>query len=145
MQGIVPDVLKVARITPTADPTNFRPISTLSAFTKILEKLVYKQLILYIEKYEILCQFQFGFRKGRSTEQAIAEINGNVKTAIDNDLYTYGVFLDFVKAFDTVNHNILLKQMSKYGIRGLPLQWFSNYLTNYNRQQFVSLVLNRQN
>ena len=145
MQGIVPDILKVARITPIADPTNFRPISTLSAFTKILEKLVYKQLILYIEKYEILCQFQFGFRKGRSTEQAIAEINGNVKTAIDNDLYTYGVFLDFVKAFDTVNHNILLKQMSKYGIRGLPLQWFSNYLTNYNRQQFVSLVLNRQN
>ena len=56
------------------DPTNYRPISCLFVFTQIFEKLVYKQLINYIEMYDILCQFQFGFRKGHSTEQAIAEI-----------------------------------------------------------------------
>ena len=76
-------------------------------------------MISYIEKYDILYPFQFGFRKGISTEQAIAEITDNLKTAIDNNLYTCGVFLDFAKAFDTVNHNILLQKMEKYGIRGL--------------------------
>ena len=143
-QGIVPDILKLSKVTPIdkggeiTDATNFRPISTLSAFTQIFEKLVYKQLINYIEKYEILYQFQFGFRKGRSTEQAIAEITDNLKNGIDNNLLTCGVFLDFAKAFDTVNHVILLKKMEMYGIRGLPLHWFTNYLTN--RQQYVSLT-----
>ena len=112
--------------------------SRLSVFTQIFEKLVYRQLLNYIEKYEILYQFQFGFRRGRSTEQAIAEITDNLKNAIDNNLLTCGVFLDFAKAFDTVNHNLLLKKMEMYGIRGLPLQWFTNYLTN--RQQYVSLA-----
>ena len=69
-------------------------------------RLVYKQLINYIEKYGTLCQFQFGFRKGRSTEQAIAEITDNLKKAIDNTLFTCGVFLDFGKAFDTVRITI---------------------------------------
>ena len=105
-------------------------VSTLSAFTQIFEKLVYKQLINYVEKYEILHQFQFGFRKGRSTEQAIAQITDNLKNGIDNNLLTCGVFLDFAKAFDTVNHVVLLKKLEMYGIKGLPLQWFTNYLTN---------------
>ena len=83
---------------------NYRPISTLSAFTQIFEKLVYKELKSFIEKYDILCQYQFGFRKGRSTEQAIAEIIDYLKSAIDNNLFTCSVFLDFAKAFDTVNH-----------------------------------------
>ena len=104
----------------------------------MFEKLVFRQLLNYIEKYEILYQFQFGFRKGRSTEQAIAEIIDNFKNAIDNNLFTCEVFLDFAKAFDTVSHNLLLKKMEMYGIRGLPLQWFTNYLSN--RQQYVSLA-----
>ena len=95
-------------------------------------------MLNYIEKYEILYQFQFGFRKGRSTEQAIAEITDNLKNAIDNNLFTCGVFLDFAKAFDTVNHNLRLQKMEMYGIRGLPLQWFTNYLTN--REQYISLA-----
>ena len=107
-----------------ADPANFRPISTLSAFTLIFEKLVYKQLNNYIEKYDILTQ-------------AIAEITDNLKNAIDNNLYTLGVFLDLAKAFETMNHDILFVKMEKYGIRGLPLKWFSNYLTNFH--QHVSI------
>ena len=72
-----------------------------------------------------------------STEQAITEITDNLKKSIDNNLYTCGVFLDFAKGYDTVNHAILLKKLEKYGIRGIPLNWFTNYLTN--RQQYVSL------
>lgn len=143
LQGIVPDILKISKVTPVdkggeeTDPTNFRPISTLSALTQIFEKLVYKQLINFIEKHDILFQFQFGFRKGRSTAQAITEITDNLRRAIDNNLYTCGIFLDFSKAFDTVNHKILIHKLNSYGIRGLPLAWFTSYLTN--RQQYVAL------
>ena len=143
LQGNIPDILKISKITPvdkggeTTDPTNFRPISILSAFTQMFEKLIYKQLINYIEKQEIIFEFQFGFRKGRSTSQAITEISDILRKAIDNNLYTCGVFLDFSKAFDTVNHEILLQKLECYGIRGLPLKLFKSYLTN--RQQYVSL------
>ena len=91
----------------------------------------------YLEKHKILYEFQFGFRKGHSTSQAIAEIADNLRNTIDNNLYSCGVFLDFSKAFDTVNHTILLKKMERYGIRGLPLQLFASYLTN--RQQYVQM------
>ena len=141
-QGIMPDILKVSRLTPilkggdTTDPSNFRPISTLYSFAQIFEKLVYSQVLNFLEKYDVLYKFQFGFRKGRSTEQAIVEISDNLKKAMDNNLYTCGVFLDFAKAFDTVNHQILLKKLEAYGIRGRPLKWFTSYLSN--RQQYVS-------
>ena len=143
LQGIVPDVLKVSKVTPVdkggevMDPSNFRPISTLSALTQIFEKLVYKQLINYIEKHDILFQFQFGFRKGHSTAQAVSETADNLREAIDNNLYTCGVFIDFSKAFDTVNHEILLKKLESYAIRGMPLKWFTSYLNN--RQQYVAI------
>ena len=87
--------------------------------------------------YSILSQYQFGFRKGRMTEQAILEITDNLKQAIDNNLITCRVFLDFAKAFDTVNHAILLNKLEKYGIQGIPLSWFTSYVTN--RQQYVSI------
>ena len=143
MQGIVPDILKISKVTPidkggeAADPFNYRPISTLSQFTQVFEKLVYKQLISYIEKHNILSEFQFGFRKGHSTEQAITEIVDSFRSSVDSNQIVCGVFLDFAKAFDTVNHSILLKKLEKYGIRGSPLQWFTSYLSN--RQQYVSL------
>ena len=120
----MPNLLNISKITPvdkggeTTDPTNFRPISTLSAFTQISEKLVYKQLISYFEKLHILFEYQFGFCKGRSTAQDITEITDTLRKAIDNNLYTYGIFLDCSKAFDTVNHSILLQKLESYGIRG---------------------------
>ena len=87
----------------------------------------------------ISCLFesQFGFRKGRSTAQAIVEIADNLRKAIDSNQYSCGVFLDFSKAFDTVNHAILLQKLELHGIRGVPLQFFTSYLTN--RRQYVQL------
>ena len=92
---------------------------------------------LFLQKYKILYDYQFGFRKGYSTEQAILELSDSLKTAIDNREITCGLFLDFSKAFDTVNHEILLSKLYKYGIRGTPLEWFKDYLTN--RQQYVRI------
>ena len=141
--GIVPDVFKISRVTPiyksgeVTDTGNYRPIATLSSFSKVLERLVYNQLYLFLEKNDIIYKYQFGFRKGYSTEQAILEITDNLNSAIDNKQITCGLFLDFSKAFDTVNHNILLSKLYTYGIRGTPFKWFQSYLCN--RTQFVKI------
>lgn len=97
-QGVVPDILKISRVKPidkggeATDPTNYRPISTLSTFTQIFEKLIHKQLLNYTDKQNILFQFQFGFRKGHSTAEAITDITNTLRKAIGNNLYTCGVF-----------------------------------------------------
>lgn len=77
--------------------------------------------------------YQFGFRKGFSTEQAILEITDSLNTAIDNKQITCGIFLDFSKAFDPVNHNILLSKFYAYGIRGIPYNWFESYLHRHTQ------------
>ena len=141
--GVVPNVLKISRITPIykngleTDPNNFRPISILSPFAKVLERLIYNQLECFLTKNKLIFDYQFGFRKGHSTEQAILEITDRLKSEIDNKKITCGLFLDFSKAFDTVDYEILLAKLYKYGIRGTPLTWFSNYLNN--RQQYVKI------
>ena len=141
--GIVPDVFKISRVTPiyksgeVTDTGNYRPIATLSSFSKVLEQLIYNQLYLFLEKNDIIYKYQFGFGKGYSTEQAILEITDNLNSAIDNKQITCGLFLDFPKAFDTVNHDILLSKLYTYGIRGTPFKWFESYLCN--RTQFVKI------
>ena len=142
-QGIVPNGLKVSKVTHVdkgGNPmnlSNFRPISTLSTLTQVFEKLVYKQFINYIENLDILFQFQFGFRKGHSTVQAASEVVDSLRNAIDSNINTCGIFADFMKAFDTVNHQILLKKLESYGIRGIPSKWSTSYLEN--RQQYVTV------
>ena len=141
--GVVPNILKISRVTPIfkngveTDPNNYRPISIISPFAKAFERLVYEQLNSFLVKKKIISNYQFGFRKGYSTEQAILEITENFKSAIDNGEITCGLFLDLSKAFDTVNHQILIDKLCKYGIRGTPLAWFTDYLSN--RQQYVKI------
>ena len=122
------------------DPGNYRPIAVLSPFAKILERLVYNQLSHFLEKENILFKHQFGFRKNYSTEQAILELTDNLKMKIDSNEAICSIFLDLSKAFDTVNHQILLQKLYRYGIRGVPLQWFKSY--HEGRTQYVEVETN---
>ena len=140
-KGIIPDKLKIALVTPIFKANennkfkNYRPISVLTCFSKLLERLMYKRLIKYVEKNKILSKHQDGFRKNRSTELAVIELVDKITKAIDKGEYTIGIFLDLSKAFDTINHKILIKKLEHYGIRGICLKWFENYLEN--RKQIV--------
>ena len=134
----MPDVFKVSKVTPIfksgtlSDPSNYRPIATLSPFSKALERVIKMQ---YLDKHDVLFKYQFGFRKNNSTKQAIMEITDNLKASIDSNFVSCGLFLDFSKAFDTVNHQILVDKLYKYGVRGRPHDWFASYLQD--RKQFV--------
>ena len=145
--GEYPDPLKIAKVIPIfkkGDPSlasNYRPISVLSCINKIYEKILFRRLYNFLEKYNILYEFQFGFRQGHSTEHALVEIIDKIKQAIDNNELTCGLFLDLSKAFDTVNHEILLYKLDHYGIRGPALKLIKNYLTN--RKQFVKIGKNK--
>ena len=141
--GIFPDKLKFACVTPIhkgnskLNMTNYRPISILPTFNKIFEKLMYKRLLNFLEKNKILFQHQFGFQKNKSTSLAILDIYTNLTKSMENDSFSCCVFLDFAKAFDTVNHNILISKLEHYGIRGVANKWFKSYL--HNRPQIVKI------
>ena len=140
--GIFPDRLKIAKIIPLfkkEDPhklDNYRPISLLPAFSKIFEKAVFLQLYEYFNKNNLLYKSQYGFRTLHSTELASLEIIDIIGKDLDNGKLPIGVFLDLSKAFDTLDHTILLDKLLYYGIKGTELAWFKSYLTN--RTQFVS-------
>ena len=143
INGVVPDKMKIAKVIPIykkgdqLELSNYRPISLLSSISKILEKIIYKRTIKFIRSFNILSDSQFGFRQKHSTSHAILNFINHVATAIDDHLHTIGIFLDLSKAFDTIDHEILLHKLSHYGIRGTALDWFSSYLSG--RQQFVSI------
>ena len=105
----------------------------------MLERLVYDQLVSYLEKECLLFNFQFGFRKGYFTEYTTLETVEKLKSAVDDQKISCGIFLDFSKAFDTINHHILLAKLYKYGIRGLPHAWFSSYIYVTTRKQYVKI------
>ena len=142
LNGVFPDNMKVAKVIPLFKAgendvyTNYRPVSLLSQFSKILEKLFDKRLDSFLDKHEILVEEQYGFRRARSTSMAITQLIENLTDANEDKKYTVGVFIDLKKAFDTIDHNLLLKKLDHYGIRGVPNDWLRSYLSD--RRQYVS-------
>jgi len=141
--GDFPDLLKIAKICPiykageVSNISNYRPISVLPSFSKVFEKLVYNRLTNYLTKCSILYKHQYGFRSNHSTSLAILEMIDKITDAMDQNKFSIGVFIDLSKAFDTINHKILLSKLEFYGIRGTALTWFRSYL--HNRKQYVSI------
>jgi hypothetical protein len=141
--GIEPQSFKIARIIPVFKKgdyrslNNYRSISLLSIFNKLLEQLMYTRLFNFLEQNCILYNKQFGFRSQHSTEHAILTITDKIQNAIENRNYSSGIFLDFSKAIDTVHHGILINKLEKYEIWGVAKDWFVSYLTD--RQHYVSV------
>ena len=141
--GTHPDILKIAKTIPVYKKgsrltiSNYRPISLLSNLNKIFEKVIFNRVYDFLEDYDLLYKYQFGFRKKHSTNHALISITEQIREALDSNKKAVGIFVDFQKAFDTVNHKILLNKLDHYGIRGNTNNWFKSYLTD--RKQFVSI------
>ena len=143
MNGGFPESLKVARVVPLfksgsrQDYNNYRPISTLPVLSKIFEKLMYTRLSQFLKDHEIIVNHQFEFQKGSSTSDAILEFLDQAYQSLNSKQYLIAVYLDFSKAFDTVNHDILLLKLQHYGIRGVVNDWFRSYLSD--RKQYITV------
>jgi len=149
--GVVPQLLKRANVTPIfkgGDPTelgNYRPISVLPVFSKILEKLMFKRLYSYLTNNDILYQKQFGFRRGYSTEMALLSAVDTITKSLDGKNHVIAIFLDFRKAFDTVDPEILLSKLDHHGVRGIALEWFRSYLSTRTQKVKVNNVISNLN
>lgn len=146
--GKFPNVFKKAIIHPiykSGDRSrvdNYRPISVLTAFSKILERVMNSRLVSYLENYNLIAPTQFGFRSGKSTSDAVHELTDYVVTNMDGGDKVMAIFLDLAKAFDTVSVPILVGKMERLGIRGLPLNLFKDYLSGRTQRvkidEFIS-------
>ena len=141
--GEYPNFLKIAKVLPIhkkgvhTNMNNFRPISILSHINKIFETIISNQIKNFLKKHGILYKYQYGFRENHSTDHALIEIVDSIKLTIDDDKIAGGIFVDLTKAFDTVNHSILLEKLNVMGIRGIPHKLMESYLTN--RFQYVQI------
>ena len=141
--GVFPKCLKLATITPLfkagdrTNVTNYRPISILSPFSKIFEKLMLDRLWKFLNRFDIISNQQFGFMKGRSTEKAIISLTEYLYDKLNSNHHSLAVYIDFKKAFDTIDHKILLAKLERYGIRGMILSWFRSFLED--REHAVKL------
>lgn len=142
-EGIFPDRLKWAKVVPIhkkgdeKDMNNYRPIAVLSSFSKVFEKIIAIKLENFLETNKIMSPSQFGFLKGKSTEQAVYSFINKVITALDNKDHALGIFADLTKAFDCVDHSLLLEKLEAYGVRGVANDLFKSYLQN--RYQVTSV------
>jgi len=141
LTGYFPDIPKIQPIFKKADERdtkNYRLISIFSVFSKVLEKLKFNKLNSFVEKYNIPTDAQHGFRGGRSTETACQSFTERVSEVLDNHLNAVRIFLELSKAYDVLNHQILLDKLEIYGVRGVLKSWFKSYTSN--RIQFVEIA-----
>ena len=133
-EGIFPEAMKLADTVPLYKSkdrtltTNYRPVSLLITISKLLEKAVHSRVYDFMEQTNQMYPSQYGFRKKHSCETAISELVAEIVKNMDEKKYTLGIFLDLSKAFDTLSHDVLLKKLERYRIRGYPLLWFESYL-----------------
>ena len=146
--GIFPEQMKTSKTVPVykksgspLEMTNYRPISLINAFSKIFEKLIYKQLINFLIKSDFFYNKQFGFLPGRSTNQAVLQIINFISSAWNDNKIVGGIFLDIQKAFDSINHQILFDKLENAGIRGIALDWFKSYMRNRKQRVKVGQFL----
>ena len=141
--GKFPKLLKISEVIPAykksskMEPSNYRPISLLSNINKIFEKIMFKRLYDFLEKNKCLYDLQFGFRSKHSTSHALITITEQIRNALDKGEQACGIFIDLQKAFDTVNHKILVDKLAHYGVRGVTNNWFTSYLSD--RHQYVTI------
>ncbi|KAG6453216.1 hypothetical protein O3G_MSEX008022 [Manduca sexta] len=144
--GIFPDLMKVSKVVPifkagcSNTPSNFRPISILPALSKVFEKLMLNQMLVFFNKNGISHNRQFGFTKGRSTQDAGRALVKAVLDAWEGSQDALGVFCDLSKAFDCVDHKTLILKLHYYGIRGIGLKLISSYLSGRNQKVFIDNV-----
>ncbi|KAG8319844.1 hypothetical protein J6590_108404 [Homalodisca vitripennis] len=138
--GIFPEMLKLSSVVPILKKNNsfqldnIRPISLLSVFSKLFEKIMVKRLLKYLDNLNFFSKRQFGFVKGKSTEDALTYITENIYSSLNSRLKCTGLFIDFKKAFDLVDHEILLNKLEYAGIRGIAWSWFRTLITNRKQQ-----------
>ena len=144
--GYIPTCMKTAVIKPIFKKgkpdefTNYRPISLLSSFSKLLEKIAANQMMKFLNKFKILYEHQYGFRAGYNTTQPVIHFIDKISRALNNpdeNQASLAIFIDLTKAFDTCDIDILLYKLEHYGFRGISNIWFKNYLTG--RYQYTSI------
>jgi hypothetical protein len=134
--GIYPTCLKCATVTPIfksgdkLDPLNYRPICVLKSINKIFEKLLFRRLDHFFQAFNIISSQQYGFTANRGINDALFNLLGFIKGALNSGKYCIATFCDFSKAFDTIDHNRLCMKLSRYGIRGIALDLIESYLSD---------------
>jgi hypothetical protein len=148
--GVFPNEWKAAKVKPLHKKAdrynihNYRPISIILVFAKLLEKLMFNRLIPFLYKNKILTETQNGFRKGKCMETAVQSFIEIIQEALDKRVHSIGIFIDLTKAYDTLNHKVLLEKLSSYGIGGITNLWFKSYLTNRDKPKQLQQCYNKQ-
>lgn len=141
--GYFPEFLKKAKIIPiykgkggTEEPDNYRQISILPIVSKVLEKIIFNQIITFIDEHNVLYKHQYGFRKKHDTTGAIMGLVNYILDSIENKRLCFSLFTDLTKAFDCVSHGLLLQKLELYGVRGLAHQLLKSYLSDRKQRVY---------